>query len=55
MNVVYFGENKVEIQFNEYELKTLIQYANKDVLSIPQFVRWLLEVGLEIRKLTDKD
>lgn len=55
MHVIYENGNEVVIQFNQEELKTIIAYANKDVKTIPQFVRWLLEVGLEIRKLTDKE
>jgi hypothetical protein len=55
MHIIYENSNEVVIQFSEQELKTIIVYANKDVKTIPQFVRWVLEVGLEIRKLTDKE
>jgi len=55
MHVIYESGNEVVIQFSQEELKSIIAYANKDVKTIPQFVRWLVEAGLTIRGLADND
>lgn len=54
MHVIYENGNEVTIQFSQEELKTIIAYANTDVMTIPQFIRWVVEAGLTIRKFTDE-
>jgi hypothetical protein len=54
MHVIYENGNEIAIQLSEQELKNIIAYANKDVMTIPQFIRWALECGLTIRKFTDE-
>lgn len=52
MHVIYENGNEVVIQFSEDELETIIHYANKNVNTIPQFIRWLIEAGCKLFQLT---